>query len=314
MIRGTAITVLIWAALSTLGGALAQEDACPKRAYGSPLSFRQSVDQAELIVLAKATEARRVPGTSGVTVEFEFHVREAIKGDAGPRYMIVADLDDNMSPRPSTHFDNHKDMIFWDRLQTRLGRTALCNDELTFELGQKYVLFDPHKPQTRDPLTIAFEKVDEDYGDQWLNAVRQMSGDAGQQRGLQMDAVSYLAAHRSVTLIVVENCFSKLREDAYRLAQISEPIRGELMYASDIDPERFANALEGCSGLTALLGLFYEPSNGNNEIIAGDARPAQTYLPIVDGVVDFENVKTEIEITGPLKITLDDLIAGVRDS
>lgn len=272
-------------------------------------SFSQIVGSAKNIVLATAATAEAAPFAKSDTLKFIFDVEENIKGHAKRPLRITARLADDEARQGD--LDGHARMSFWDRMETRMVHVSSCKQDLTFKLGTTYLLIDPGKRLA--PMTVSYEIIEDPKSDEWLAAVRDMV-ETPDGPARQMTIQEYFKAQQSVAFAVMPYCNDKLRDGAFRVAELSEPLWGDPVGRDSLDPDLFEDALEGCDGLTVLLGLFYQPdqSRPDDAPLGTTIYPGQRYVTVRDGVITLADFRTEVEITGPATITLPELVALLK--
>jgi hypothetical protein len=316
-LTGRTLIVLSVAALASLAsslGALASYDC---RDSELPiLSFRDLVTKSETIVLATAKTAEPAPFAQDDILTFVFDVDETLKGYQRKPLKIKARLhasnasDANVN-KARDSLDDHRRMSFWDRMETGLVHVSSCDQALTFRLGGQYLLINPGK--NLGPLSVAVEAIDNKTLDLWLKAVRRMTKDPEAQ-ALTMTIDEYFKAQQSVVVTVMSYCNEKLRDGAFRVAEISDPLWGAPITRDGIDPEKFEDALEGCEGFTAMLGIFYQPdqSRPKNAPLGSVVYPGQNYVRLEGESLPLSKLRTEVTLLGPSTITLSDLIVALK--
>lgn len=276
-------------------------------------SFRTLISQADTIVLAKAATAEPPLFARSGVVNFIFDIEETLTGYQKRPLKIKAQLNDDDPDFPRRDLDAHRRMSFWDRMETRLVHVSSCAQELDFKLGETYLLIDPGKGP--EPMSVRFEMIDDVETDLWLAAVRRMLADRDTApRTMTID--QYIRAQQSVTFAVMPYCNEKLRDGASRVAEISEPLWGDVVDRDGIHPRIFADALIGCDGFTALLGIFYQPdqSRPKDAALGSTVYPGQRYTRLEGETVHIDRLRTEVEIIGPETVTLSELIVALRQS
>jgi len=286
-------------------------DACFEEGQTGP-SFRQSIDDASSIVLAKVVGGQQHLWSPKGVIDFSFEVEEALKGSSTDPFSLRGRLIDGKEVEDRGALNDHQDIAFWDRMATRLSSARSCEQVQKFELGGTYLIIDPSVNHLKTPMTVAYELITDPERDIWLQSVRTLIANEDQQFARAMPAADYLRQHKSVVLIVVDHCVEKLRGQAFHLAQVSEPLVGEAVTKDDLDPALFATALEGCDGITAVLGMFYRSDTIGLDPIDVTRKPMQRFIPITNGEIDFSTVQTEIDLTPPTIMSLDDLVAELR--
>ena len=307
----------------TLGGAIAiagflsffsahGETPYDCRAIASETSFEEIIAKADVIALATADSAKETHLSSDGVFNFTFKVEEKIKGRTGRKIKMLGRLAGDEEVQ--NDLNAHRRMSFWDRMETRMVHVASCKQALTFKLGGRYLLIDPgnHQPA---PMSVASELIISPDVDEWLKAVRK--GVATPSDPLRvMTLEDYFKAQQSVAFAVMPYCNDKLRDGAFRVAEMSEPLWGAAVRADSLDPELYEVALEGCDGLAVTLGIFYQPDKSRPEDAALGATiyPGQQLIPVREGVITIADIKTEVTIDGPETITLQELIALLKES
>ena len=205
----------------------------------------------------------------------------------------------------------HQRMSFWDPMEPRLVHVSSCAQQLNFKLGATYLLIDPGK--SPGPLSVRFEMIDDAEGDWWLAAVRRMIADR-QEAPMTMTIDQYIRAQQSVAFAVMPYCNEKLRDGASRVAEISDPLWGDQVNRDGLHPEIFADALIGCDGFTALLGIFYQPdqSRPKETPLGATIYPGQRFARLEGETVHIDRLRSEARIIGPETVTLTELIAALK--
>jgi hypothetical protein len=276
-------------------------------------SFRQLVDESNTIVLAKVTGGEQRLWARKGHIDFDFEVLEVLKGSEPDPITINGLWIKNEGIADRGDLDLHRNPAFWDRKITRLASTEDCRQAQKFELFGTYLLFDPHVKTALEPLSVASELVREDSQDQWIEGVRILVGNPDQQFAYNLSGPDYLAQQWSVALIAVEHCTDRLRQDAHHLAQF-QTMNGAPLTKDDLSPTRFAEALEGCDGFTALLGIFYRSDRQVGLPIDVNRKPMQHFVPIIDGLVDFAGLQTQIGINEPKVMPIDEVANALQSS
>lgn len=305
---GLASVMLVALCLPQTG---AWAEACFEKDQTGP-SFRQSVDEASSIVLAKVVGGQKNLWSPKGVIDFDFEVTETLKGASSDPFTLRGRLIDHKDVEDRDSLDDHRDIAFWDRMATRLSSARHCDQTQKFELDGTYLIFDPSINHLKNPMTIAYEKINNPEIDTWLKNVKTLIADQDLQFAETLPVTPYLSQHQSVVLIVLDHCVEKLRDDAYHLAQVSEPLVGKVVTKDDLDPILFSQALEGCDGMTAMLGIFYRSDTVGLTPIDVTRKPMQRFIPINDGAIDFSTLHSEISIAPPAQISLDDLVAALR--
>lgn len=274
-------------------------------------SFRTLIDDAETIVLATTTVAEPSLFSRDGILTFIFDVDETLKGYQRRPLKIKARLNDDDPEFPRGDLDAHARMSFWDRMETRLVHVSSCQQELNFKLGETYLLIDPGKKI--EPMSVRFETITNRDNDLWLAAVRRMIKDPA-EAAMIVTIDQYIEAQQSVAFAVMPYCNEKLRFNASRVAEISEPLKGDIVNRDGIHPGIFADALEGCDGFTALLGLFYQPDQSRPKDAAPGSLvyPGQRYTRLDGDILHIDQLRTEATIIGPTTVTLSELIVALR--
>ncbi len=277
-----------------------------------PQTFRDAIDEATTIVLARAENATKGLFARKDLYQINFEVVETIKGEQDRPFKQTGTIIHGVDKDDHGDFAGHTRMTFWDRLETRTSSSQNCTGELGFEPQATYLIFDPGRNRGNAPLNIGYEKVDGADYDLWLDAVRKMVADPALSASRAMSAADYLKEQQSVVLILVESCSERLRSSAHFIADVAEPLVGEAITRDHLDPEIFSQALKGCNGLTTLLGIFYPPDPQAFQTYDVNRLPQQVFIPIVDGAVDLSQLRTEIEFTGAQQMTLEELVAVIH--
>lgn len=274
-------------------------------------SFRNLIDTAETIVLATAKTAEPPLFSRSGVLNFIFDVDETLKGYQSRPLKIKARLNDDDPEFPRTDLDAHTRMSFWDRMETRLVHVSSCGQELNFKLGATYLLIDPGKKI--GPLSVRYEMIADRQSDRWLASVRRMVADPN-EAAMTMTIDQYIEAQQSVAFAVMPWCNEKLRFNASRVAEISEPLKGSIVKRDGLHPEIFSDALAGCDGFTALLGLYYQPDQSRPADAAPGAvvYPGQSYTRLDGDILRINELRTEATIIGPETVTLSELIVALR--
>ena len=303
---GVGAAVLALLVIAPFPSATASDDC---RALATQTSFSQIVGKAKTIVLATAVTAEPAPFAQNNTVKFTFDVKDAIKGNDSRDLKITAKLADDDARQGD--LDAHKRMSFWDRMETRMVHVSSCHQDLTFKLGTTYLLIDPGKRLA--PMTISYEIINDEKNDAWLKSVRDMV-ETPDGPARQMSVEEYFKAQQSVVFAVMPYCNDKLRDGAFRVADLSEPLWGDPVVRDSLDPDLFEDALKGCEGLTVLLGLFYQPdqSRPRDAPLGVNIYPGQRFVAVRGDVITLADLQTEVEIVGPPTLTLPELIALLK--
>lgn len=274
-------------------------------------SFRTLIDKAETIILARALSAEPPLFARDGVFNFIFDVEETLKGRQARPLKIKAQLNDDDPKYPRRDLDAHQRMSFWDRMETRLVHVSSCTQQLNFKLGATYLLIDPGK--SPGPLSVRFEMIDDAEGDWWLAAVRRMIADR-QEAPMTMTIDQYIRAQQSVAFAVMPYCNEKLRDGASRVAEISDPLWGDQVNRDGLHPEIFADALTGCDGFTALLGIFYQPdqSRPKETPLGATIYPGQRFARLEGETLHIDRLRSEARIIGPETVTLTELIAALK--
>lgn len=290
-------------------GAFASHDC--RSAWVDLKSFRTLISEAETIVLATASTAAPTLFGKDEILNFIFDVDETLKGYQRRPLKIKAQLTDDDPRYPRGDLDAHTRMSFWDRVETRLVHVSSCRQELNFKLGKTYLLIDPE--DKIDAMSVRFEVIDDADADLWLSAVRRMIKDE-REEPMTLTLDQYIKAQQSVVFAVMPFCNEKLRSGASRVAEISEPLKGSPIDRDGIHPEIFAEALVGCQGFTALLGLFYQPDKSRPRDAAPGSivYPGQRYTRLDGEILHIDRLHTEVNIIGPKTVTLSELIVALR--
>lgn len=295
------------AALAAEAGAT---NAC-RGEHANLTSFRSLIDNAETIVLATAKTAEPPLFSRSGVLNFIFDVDETLKGYQSRPLKLKARLGDDDPEFPRTDLDAHTRMSFWDRMETRLVHVSSCGQELNFKLGATYLLIDPGKKI--GPMSVRYEMIIDRQSDRWLASVRRMIKDPN-EAAMTMTIDQYIEAQQSVAFAVMPYCNEKLRYNASRVAEISEPLKGSIVKRDGIHPEIFSDALAGCDGFTALLGLFYQPDQSRPADAAPGAvvYPGQRYTRLDGDILHIDQLRSEAKIIGPDTVTLSELIVALR--
>lgn len=310
-IAGATLLVLTLLVLVGLSQAAFGADEC-RSSNADVTTFRTLIDKANTIVLATAATAEPPLFAKSGVLNFIFDVEETLKGYQKKPLRIKARLNDDDPDFPRRDLDAHRRMSFWDRMETRLVHVSSCAQELNFRLGETYLLIDPG----RGPglMSVRFEQIEDVEGDLWLAAVRRMMANPG-EAPMTMTIDQYIRAQQSVAFAVMPYCNEKLRSGASRVAEISEPLWGTPVERDGLHPEIFADALLGCDGFTALLGIFYQPdqSRPKDAALGSTVYPGQRYTGLEGETIRIDQLRTEVRIIGPETVTLSELIAALRE-
>jgi hypothetical protein len=304
------VSIVVGAIALSGGGAWANpcfDEAHPQK------SFRQMVDESDTIVLAKVTGGEQRLWARKGHIDFDFEVIEILKGSEPDPITINGLWIKNQGVSDRGDLESHHSPAFWDRKITRLASTEDCRQTQKFELFGTYLLFDPHVKTALEPLSVKSELIGENAPDQWVEGVRILIENPDQEFAYNLSGPGYLAKQWSVALIAVEHCTDKLRGDAHHLAQF-QTMSGKPLSKDDLSPAHFASALEGCDGFTAKLGIFYRPDRQVGLPIDVNRKPMQQFIPIVDGLVDFTGLQTQIGINDPKIMPIDEVAAALQTS
>ncbi|TNE57060.1 MAG: hypothetical protein EP340_09820 [Alphaproteobacteria bacterium] len=275
-------------------------------------TFRQSVDQANDIVLVKITSGQTPLFAKKDEIDFDFEVLDSLKGKykVGDTFRLRALWIKQGGVKDRKEFGGHWDPAFWDRQITRLDSVYDCGQKLAFDPNNIYLLFDPQKSGDRAPLAITAEEIFEPSQDRWLSAVQQLVDDPALEKARSKTGIEYLKSQKSVALAAVEGCSDRLRPDAHYVAEV-QTLSGAEMTRDQLDPETFAQALEGCDGFTVVLGIFYGSDRETGLPIDVDRKPMQQFVPVRDGLVTLTDFTSEIGLNGPKTLPLEDIVAGL---
>lgn len=301
----------VWFAVAALAllTPLAHASACYNNDE-APKSFRQSVDEAESIVLARIVSGQQSMFAKKGLIDFDFEIVEAIKGDNTDHFRMRGAWIQRGGAKDNGSLGDHHASAFWDRQITRLDSAQNCGQEPKFDPEATYLIFDPNKAQVLSPLSVESEVIDIANDDAWLAAVRELAANPKLEFVRSLTGPEYLKQQRSVALIAIDSCSDKLRGDAHYLAEV-KTLFGETMMRDNIDPGILASALEGCDGFTALVGIFYRPTHDSAAAIEMRRIPMQQFTTIDDGQIDIAAFTTQIGILEPSAMSIDTLVASL---
>jgi hypothetical protein len=246
----------------------------------------------------------------------EFKSIEVLKGSVGHTFTLERKperwepyfSDDN------NDFDGHKAGIFWDKKISRQRNSSDCLMHPVFTVGERYLIF----------LGIrhwrGYEKISAN-NDRWLAAVRKLIQEPKLKSGFSQNIFEYLREKRALVVARFSNCPTEMEyvpKSAYMKFEYSvdHHIFGELPSELPAIPWfvgrlslMFYDEKPGtvkCPTDEQFLWMFY---HGNSKLAD---HYEQAAFPIDNGIVDFSQVRTEINLTGPRKIALEKLIKELQ--
>jgi hypothetical protein len=254
------------------------------------------VRRTSSIVLAETTSITHA-GDRG----FRYHFRtvEVLKGERIARFTVDVSSPYGLFGRrvPDTDFNGHRDLRFWDRDVTRQGTEPDCQIYPRFAPGSRYLVFRGPPYHWR-----SFERIVRS-DDWWLAAVRVEVRSGGRTRGLVRDVVGWLRDHLAVDVIEIESCTT------------SPPTIKRLEHLAGWEGRQPPFELDfgwrpspACQPGSRFLAAHYD----EDEFEPGAGLPAPRVFPLVEGMVDFSRIETEIEITGPRRLSLEELRRRLR--
>lgn len=262
----------------------------------------QLIKRTSRIALAKLVSAEEQPdhiaarGARFPELRYRFKTLEVLKGDINATFAMDFWYEKRALelPVPETDFDGHRDRLFWDKMVTRQENGPDCRMHPRFSVGVVYLIFMDETYHWR-----SFERIiGED--DRWLSAVRNSirTGNAGLSQTLD----EYLSEQYTIDLVEVVKCPDwNEAEPTLPYLKVVEHIHGERQDTDRFYPDFRPELFRCTEGLRFLL-LHNKGEDSKRYIY-----PSAAW--VIDGVVDFSRLRTEIEIKGPLRIPYDRLKA-----
>lgn len=277
-------------------------------------------------------------------LDFVFHSNDRLKGDSARVFVSSLGFDHAISAEAAgetyaqyLRFADSaaQDASWWDwgelpEVGIGLWGPGDCSTVLTFEIGEPYLVM-----RDADGAFLSAAPVAGD-DDPWVVAVRRLVEDPSLERGWAMNLEEYVRRHNRAAAYVVEDCTRPVmrrtemagewdewseREDA----EISGPAATQSEYIA-LALSRHSYASETQRRTSAEEGWAFDDENRFFEFpfeassceIGAQYLTFTRWMPVVpmfpidaDGIVDFTGYASQIEITGPLEASLDDVMAWV---
>jgi hypothetical protein len=247
--------------------------------------YTELIRRTATIVVA---ETVRIEELTGERSRYRFRVVETVKG----RSLQDVALTFRRALEPvvfDDDFDGHRDPRFWDRRSTRQINDSDCQIHPAFAVGSRYLLFvtPPHHWRS-------FERIITP-DDRWLETVRAVANN-GRGHARSQSVVQWLREQRSVAVHRIDSCAARREPERVHtldtLRGVAPPARGWQPVFVDF---------RACRPGDVFMAIHYD----------ADATFVTAY-PITDGVVDLTGAQTEIELTGPRHLPLNELKTSLQ--